>query len=734
MAAKGTDREGAKFEHFGSLEEFLVAAAAKQSEKEARREAREAEKAAAEQPAKQANSRERRNARKVARELAEQDHERAAAKAAEELEQTALLTHKRKREARTARKVARELAEQEHERAVAKAAEDLEQTALLTRKRKREAARIIKLDALEKEKSEHKKLITKPKEDLKHAGSTTTTQIHAAEKLAEQKKFTRTKIRADDDNSIATATTEAKKVALEEPDRHPKKKLKQERHKLELELGQPARIDEQRWLKFKADTERADEAAALRIKILEEAVSKHTRSEDTRSLRQTKAWKTRTIVTRKRDAIQAKAKEDSFALAGITEATDTSFLAALLQQQQMLIEYAQKRKRGSSADDESDLDKGQLGGSAKDLSQKLNSDLRRAEGTNNKSSTGADMWSTPFKQPVSKEQSGWGELGALGAHPSYLPSRQPMKLEALSTYKQGDKLDAMTWFKAARVRLKNQASLGFLFSEEGAIAAIMDRAEVGSTIATWYQAQTNPEVLSNMAAFESAFTRRFASGRTVEAALDRLSTIKSTSFVDLDLFYTEFCDLTSIVGTQRSKPDLVRNFLDAVPPNMRTLIMLKNPGIRTTATMAIDELFLLAKEIAAAEKMGGAKQAVLLIEHGGTDDTTHDGEAPGIFPVGGTNLGGRGASGAPQSGGFNQHISGGGTITCRNCNSSAHLTRDCTQQRLCFNCNQPGHSYAMCTSPRRANGGGLDNRRPTDEICRDFRRGDCPRGGTTQFY
>ncbi len=217
-----------------------------------------------------------------------------------------------------------------------------------------------------------------------------------------------------------------------EPDRHPKKKLKQERHKLELELGQPARIDEQRWLKFKADTERADEAAALRLKILEEAVSKHTRSEDKRSLRQTKAWKTRTIVTRKRDAIQAKAKEDSFALAGITEATDTSFLAALLQQQQLLIEYAQKRKRGSGADDESDLDKGQLGGSAKDLSQKLNSDLRRAEGTNNKSSTAADMWSTPFKQPACKEQSGRGELGALGAHPTYLPSRQPMKLEALS--------------------------------------------------------------------------------------------------------------------------------------------------------------------------------------------------------------------------------------------------------------------------------------------------------------
>ena len=218
-----------------------------------------------------------------------------------------------------------------------------------------------------------------------------------------------------------------------------------------------------------------------------------------------------------------------------------------------------------------------------------------------------------------------------------------MKLEALSIYKQADKLDAMQWFKAARVRLKNQASLGSLFSEEGAIAAIMDRAEVGSTIATWYQAQTNPEVQSNMTVFEAAFTRRFASGKTVKAALDRLTTIKSTSFVDLDLFYTEFCDLTSIIGTQRSKADLVRNFLDAIPANMRTLIMVKNSGVRTTATMAIDELFLLAtREIAAAEKMGGTKQAVLVVEREGADDTIHSGEALGIFQVGGNNSLGRG--------------------------------------------------------------------------------------------
>ena len=57
---------------------------------------------------------------------------------------------------------------------------------------------------------------------------------------------------------------------------------------------------------------------------------------------------------------------------------------------------------------------------------------------------------------------------------------------------------------------------------------------MGSTVATLYQAQTNPEEQSSMAAIEAAFTRRFAPGKTVEAALDRLSTIESIAFADLD--------------------------------------------------------------------------------------------------------------------------------------------------------------------------------------------------------
>ena len=298
-----------------------------------------------------------------------------------------------------------------------------------------------------------------------------------------------------------------------------------------------------------------------------------------------------------------------------------------------------------------------------------------------------------------------GELGTTGMIPGHQGTRQPLKLEALSIYKQRDKLDAVQWFKAARVKLKNLASLGTLFSEEGAIAAIMDRTEVGSTIATWFQAQTNPEILTSMTVFETAFTRRFASGRTVEAALDRLGTIKSTSFADLDLFYTEFCDLTAIVGSQRSKPDLVRNFLDAVPMSMRLLIMVKNPGVRTTATLPIDELFLLAKEIAAAEKLvgGGTKQAVMAVEqqegarnwHGGVQD---------VLPIGVNNL------------------NVGRTSSCFNCKSTEHLARDCDKPRRCYNCNQHGHVQHNCQAPPREINTNRDFNRRNDLNRNDYNR------------
>ena len=300
-------------------------------------------------------------------------------------------------------------------------------------------------------------------------------QTRAAKELIaqaeERKKIRRAKARAQREAAKLSLRTSLVKKAQEETEVHPKKKLKQERHKLELELGQAARIDEQRWLKFNAERQKAEEIAAQRIRILEEAVYKHTRAKDMKRLQQSKAWKTKTIITRKRNVEQAKVKEDSFAMAGITEATDSSLLGALLRQQQTLIELAQKGKRGRNTEVEEERgvnehERSEPSGSVRGLSKKLNSDLWQADGSNSKSGTGADMWSTPFKQSVGKEVRGPGEPGAQST--GYQPSRQPMKLEALSTYKQADKLDAMQWFKAAKVRLKKIKQVWvFYFQKRG---------------------------------------------------------------------------------------------------------------------------------------------------------------------------------------------------------------------------------------------------------------------------
>ena len=368
----------------------------------------------------------------------------------------------------SARRKARKV---EREKAVAQASEDLKLSALLSRRRKRSAIRILKKEELEEEQ----KVVTKAKKDLKSVDNTMSrNQTRAAKKLIaqaeERKKIRRAEGRAQREAARLSLRTSLVKKAQEETEVHPKKKLKQERHKLELELGQAARIDEQRWLKFNAERQKAEEIAAQRIRILEEAVSKHTRGKDMKRLQQSKAWKTKTIITRKRNVEQAKVKEDSFAMAGITGATDSSLLGVLLRQQQTLIELAQKGKRGRNTEVEEERgvnehERSEPSGSVRVLSKKLNSDLWQADGSNSKSGTGADMWSTPFKQSVGKEARGRGEPGAQST--GYQPSRQPMKLEALSTYKQADKLDAMQWFKAAKVRLKKSSKFGFFIFRRG---------------------------------------------------------------------------------------------------------------------------------------------------------------------------------------------------------------------------------------------------------------------------
>ena len=54
-----------------------------------------------------------------------------------------------------------------------------------------------------------------------------------------------------------------------------RKSSKKKRHKVELELEKPERINELRWIQFKADRAAAEERAAKRLKILENAISKH---------------------------------------------------------------------------------------------------------------------------------------------------------------------------------------------------------------------------------------------------------------------------------------------------------------------------------------------------------------------------------------------------------------------------------------------------------------------------
>ena len=66
---------------------------------------------------------------------------------------------------------------------------------------------------------------------------------------------------------------------------------------------------------------------------------------------------------------------------------------------------------------------------------------------------------------------------------------------------------------------------------------------------------------------------------------------------------------------------------------MRMLIMVKNPGVRTAVTMAINKLFLLAKEIAAAEKMvGGIKHSVMLVDQEVGERSPYR-EALGVIPI-----------------------------------------------------------------------------------------------------
>ena len=91
----------------------------------------------------------------------------------------------------------------------------------------------------------------------------------------------------------------------------------------EAEVDSIKRINELRWVQFKADKIAAEEREAQRLKVLVNAISRHGRSNDVKRLQRSKLWMKKTIATGKALAVQFKAKEESFEEAGITETTDS---------------------------------------------------------------------------------------------------------------------------------------------------------------------------------------------------------------------------------------------------------------------------------------------------------------------------------------------------------------------------------------------------------------------------
>ena len=280
------------------------------------------------------------------------------------------------------------------------------------------------------------------------------------------------------------------------------------------------------------------------------------------------------------------------------------------------------------------------------------------------------------------------------------------KLESLSLFSTTSLLDPIIWFERGKGALRSQAIFGAEFSEQQAIAAMMDRAEAGSAIATWFGSQKDTSILSTGVAFEKAFRKRFGSSRTVEAALDKLGTIKSTAYKSLDEFYGQFSDLVAVVGVQRSHQDLVRNLLDAIPPNIRMLVLIKTTGLSGSVDpvlIPLDDLFGLAKEMVNAEKHKNMLQISSV--SGVRMLNVHDQFSPEAFT--------RGDYGNQCTNCNSWHdsktecimaVHSSPTRFCYGCNSPDHIRKDCpiatAGGRKCFTCGRMGHIARDCRSTK----------------------------------
>ena len=319
----------------------------------------EGENVAAVQKLTSPNKREKRQARKLLEEADMLEQGKIVAQAEEDMLQPSMLSRKRKRSAESTIREAVRLKEiLEQGKIVAQAALDLKEPGKLSRKQIRAAVEIVNQAAVErrllrnknraeKEILEQGKIVAQATLDLKEPAKLSRKQQRAAEEMATQAAG---KAGGKKLSAAATPPTPLRNQSIptveEEQDDLPpsKKKIKQARHKVELELEKIAMVNEMRWVKFKASRTAAEKNAALRLKILEDAISNHGRNKDERHLLRLKLWRKKTIATSKAMATQNKERAESFGKAGFTETSNSTTLAGLLEQQQKLIDYEHLRK------------------------------------------------------------------------------------------------------------------------------------------------------------------------------------------------------------------------------------------------------------------------------------------------------------------------------------------------------------------------------------------------------
>ncbi len=266
-----------------------------------------------------------------------------------------------------------------------------------------------------------------------------------------------------------------------------------------------------------------------------------------------------------------------------------------------------------------------------------------------------DVWTSPGKSFKPDKDSLGVESVVSRGKGSY--GMRPLKLESLSVFTRNGGISPMVWYEKGRRAIRSLAIFDQEFSEQQAIAAIMDRAEAGSEVERWFGSLDN-EVWSSGDRFDIAFRKRFDSSRTVDSALEKLLVIRSSGFSSIDTFYGEFSDLVATVGTQRSHQDLVRNFLDAIPPEVRILVVLRKVSAREIYQTPLDEIFELTKEVIFIVK--GRHSLVA---------TVSEGEQ--VLAV--------------QPG-------------CVRCKSRAHVVKFCTMkdERVCYRCKEVGHLAFNC--------------------------------------